>query len=93
MPTARTAGWAICLRSTPRPLSTDEVSAMVGTFAKAAANAREVGFDGVELHAANGYLFEQFMNSVLNTRTDRYGGGSMEDRTRFLMEVVDAVVR
>ena len=77
---------------TPRPLSTDEVSAMVGTFAEAAANARMVGFDGVELHAANGYLIEQFMNSVLNTRTDRYGGGSMEDRTRFLMEVVDAVV-
>jgi N-ethylmaleimide reductase len=77
---------------TPRPLSTEEVSAMVGTFAKAAANARKVGFDGVELHAANGYLIEQFMNSVLNTRTDRYGGGSMEDRTRFLMEVVDAVV-
>lgn len=77
---------------TPRRLSTEEVSAMVGTFAKAAANAREVGFDGVELHAANGYLFDQFMNSVLNTRTDRYGGRSMEDRTRFLMEVVDAVV-
>ena len=77
---------------TPRPLSTEEVSAMVGTFAKAAANARTVGFDGVELHAANGYLMEQFMSSVLNTRTDRYGGASMEDRTRFLMEVVDAVV-
>jgi N-ethylmaleimide reductase len=77
---------------TPRALSTDEVSAMVGTFAQAARNAREVGFDGVELHAANGYLIEQFMNSVLNTRTDRYGGASMEDRTRFLMEVVDAAV-
>src|SRR6201991_5152254 len=77
---------------TPRPLSTDEVSAMVGSFAKAAANARKVGFDGVEIHAANGYLIEQFMNSVLNTRTDRYGGGRLEDRTRFLMEVVDAVV-
>lgn len=76
---------------TPRPLGTDEVSAMVGTFAKAAINARRAGFDGVELHAANGYLIEQFMNSVLNTRTDRYGGG-IEDRTRFLMDVVDAVV-
>ena len=76
---------------TPKPLSTEEVSAMVGTFAKGAANARVAGFDGVELHAANGYLIEQFMNSVLNTRTDRYGGG-IEDRTRFLMEVVDAVV-
>ena len=65
---------------------------MVGTFAKAAANARKVGFDGVELHAANGYLFEQFMSSVLNTRTDRYGARRMEDRTRLLLEVVDAVV-
>jgi N-ethylmaleimide reductase len=78
---------------TPRRLSTDEVSALVGTFSQACANAREAGFDGVEIHGANGYLFEQFMNSVLNTRTDRYGGGSVEDRTRFLMEVVEAAVR
>ena len=78
---------------TPRRLETEEVSALVGTFAQAFANARRAGFDGVELHAANGYLFDQFMNSVLNTRTDRYGGGSLEDRTRFLMEVVDAAVR
>ena len=78
---------------TPRRLETEEVSALVGTFAKAFANARQAGFDGVEIHAANGYLFDQFMNSVLNTRTDRYGGGSVEDRTRFLMEVVDAAVR
>jgi N-ethylmaleimide reductase len=78
---------------TPRRLSTDEVSALVGTFSQAFANARQAGFDGVEIHGANGYLFEQFMNSVLNTRTDRYGGGSVEDRTRFLMEVVEAAVR
>lgn len=78
---------------TPRRLRTDEVSALVGTFSQAGANAREAGFDGVEIHEANGYLFEQFMNSVLNTRTDRYGGGSVEDRTRFLMEVVEAAVR
>ncbi|WP_248312176.1 alkene reductase [Bosea sp. BK604] len=78
---------------TPRRLETEEVSALVGTFAQAFANARQAGFDGVELHAANGYLFDQFMNSVLNTRTDRYGGGSVEDRTRFLMEAVDAAVR
>lgn len=76
----------------PRALSTEEVSAMVGTFAKAAANARKAGFDGVEIHAANGYLIEQFMNSVLNTRADRYGGSTLENRTRFLMEIVDAVV-
>jgi N-ethylmaleimide reductase len=77
---------------TPRRLGTEEVSALVGTFSLAFANARQAGFDGVELHAAQGYLFDQFMNSVLNTRTDRYGGGSVEDRTRFLMEVVDAAV-
>jgi N-ethylmaleimide reductase len=78
---------------TPRRLRTDEVSALVGTFSQAFANARQAGFDGVEIHAANGYLFDQFMNSVLNTRTDRYGGGRVEDRTRFLMEVVEAAVR
>jgi N-ethylmaleimide reductase len=77
---------------TPRRLETQEVSALVGTFSQAFANARQAGFDGVELHAANGYLFDQFMNSVLNTRTDRYGGGSVEDRTRLLMEVVEAAV-
>lgn len=76
----------------PRQLSTDDVSALVGTFAQAFVNARDAGFDGVELHAANGYLFDQFLNSVHNTRTDRYGGESMENRTRFLMEVVDEAV-
>jgi N-ethylmaleimide reductase len=77
----------------PRRLGTDEISALVGTFAEAFAHARRAGFDGVEIHAGNGYLFDQFMNSTLNTRTDRYGGGRVEDRTRFLMEVVDAAVR
>ncbi|MDM0049912.1 hypothetical protein QTI04_12900 [Variovorax sp. J22R115] len=77
---------------TPRRLATNEVSALVRTFAQVFVDARETGFDGVELHAANGYLFEQFMNPVLNTRKDRYGGGSLQDRTRFLMEVVDAAV-
>ncbi|TXR46489.1 alkene reductase, partial [Phyllobacterium endophyticum] len=77
---------------TPRELSTDEVSDMVKTFAKAASNARKAGFDGVEIHAANGYLIEQFMNSVLNTRSDRYGGSTVENRTRFLMEIIDDVV-
>jgi N-ethylmaleimide reductase len=79
--------------STPRRLGTDEVSALVGSFTQACISAREAGFDGVELHGANGYLFDQFMNSVLNTRTDRYGGASVEDRTRFLLEVADAAVR
>lgn len=77
----------------PRRLGTDEISTLVGTFATAFANARAAGFDGIEIHGANGYLFDQFMNSVLNTRTDRYGGARVEDRTRFLMEVVEAGVR
>lgn len=77
---------------TPRQLATHEVSALVDVFSRAIADARRAGFDGVELHAANGYLFDQFMNPVLNTRDDRYGGRSMEDRARFLMEVVDAAV-
>jgi N-ethylmaleimide reductase len=78
---------------TPRRIETDEVAALVGSFAHAFANARRAGFDGVEIHGANGYLFDQFMNSVLNTRSDCYGGARVEDRTRFLMEVVDAAVR
>src|SRR4051794_37589689 len=65
---------------TPRRLGTEEVSALVDVFAQAFAHAPQAGFDGVELHACNGYLFEQFMNSALNTRTDRYGGGRVEDR-------------
>jgi N-ethylmaleimide reductase len=77
----------------PRRLKTEEISALVDTFAQAFVSADKVGFDGVEIHAANGYLFDQFMNSVLNTRDDRYGGGRVEDRTRFLLEVVDAAVR
>jgi N-ethylmaleimide reductase len=78
---------------TPRRLGTEEVSALVGTFSQAFADAQRAGFDGVEIHAANGYLFDQFLNSALNTRDDRYGGGNVEDRTRFLLEVVDAAVR
>ncbi|MGK9198919.1 MULTISPECIES: alkene reductase [Sinorhizobium] len=78
---------------TPRRLETEEISALVATFAQAFVNADKAGFDGVELHAANGYLFEQFMNSVLNSRDDRYGGGRVEDRTRFLLEAVDEAVR
>jgi N-ethylmaleimide reductase len=78
--------------STPRAITTDEVAVVVAEFARAFTNAKRAGFDGVEIHAANGYLFEQFMNSVLNTRTDPYGGQSPENRTRLLLEVVDAAI-
>ncbi|CAO4155485.1 N-ethylmaleimide reductase [Methylorubrum aminovorans] len=75
----------------PRPLATGEVGRVVADFAQAAANAVEAGFDGVEIHGANGYLFEQFLNPLVNDRTDRYGPGTMENRLRFALEVVDAI--
>ncbi|MDQ4140042.1 MAG: alkene reductase [Bacteroidota bacterium] len=75
---------------TPRALETHEVQAIVQDFKKAAANALKAGFDGVELHASNGYLFQQFFNKVSNQRTDQYGG-SIENRARFLFETLDAL--
>ena len=76
----------------PRALETAEVSRVVQDFVRAAGNAMEAGFDGVELHGANGYLFEQFLNPSVNDRTDHYAADTMENRLRFAMEVVDAVV-
>lgn len=76
---------------TPRELSTDEIPGIVEDFRRGAMNAREAGFDGVELHAANGYLIDQFLRDGSNKRTDRYGG-PVENRARFLMEVTEAVV-
>jgi len=75
----------------PRALETGEVDALVEDFRAAAVRAREAGFDGVELHGANGYLVDQFLRDGTNRRTDRYGG-SVEDRTRFLVEVTRALV-
>ncbi len=75
----------------PRALDTDEIARVVADFAQAAANAIEAGFDGVEIHSANGYLFEQFLNPHVNARSDRYGAVNMDDRLRFALEVVDAV--
>ncbi|MEX1827479.1 alkene reductase [Luteibacter sp. CQ10] len=77
--------------SKPRALATDEIARVVGDFVQAARNAMAAGFDGVELHAANGYLFDQFLNPHINDRTDRYSAATMEGRLRFTLEVVDAV--
>lgn len=79
--------------SPPRPIRTEEIPGLVSEFERAFKNARRAGFDGVELHAANGYLFDQFLNATLNQRTDGYGGATPETRTRFLLEVVDAAAR
>ena len=76
---------------TPRALETAEIPGIVAQYAQAARNALAAGFDGVEVHAANGYLIDQFLRDQTNKRTDRYGG-SIENRSQFLMEVVDAVI-
>ncbi|WP_316819350.1 alkene reductase [Pedobacter nyackensis] len=76
--------------SMPRELTIPEIKQIIQDYAQAAKNAIEAGFDGVELHGANGYLIEQFIDSQTNHRTDEYGG-SVENRLRFLKEVVNAV--
>lgn len=75
---------------TPRALETAELQGVVETYARAARNALEAGFDGVEVHAGNGYLLDQFLRSSTNRRTDAYGGGK-ENRARLLLEVMEAV--
>ncbi|HEX7909032.1 MAG TPA: alkene reductase [Paraburkholderia sp.] len=75
----------------PRALDTDEIAAIVDEYRLATRHALQAGFDGVELHAASGYLPEQFLSSGTNQRTDRYGG-SLENRARFIVEVLDAMI-
>ncbi|MGI2031620.1 alkene reductase [Rhizobium panacihumi] len=77
--------------SEPRALELSEIPGIVDDFRKGARAAIEAGFDGVEIHGANGYLIDQFLKTGANQRTDDYGG-SIENRTRFLLEIVDAVV-
>ncbi|AGO55893.1 alkene reductase [Serratia plymuthica] len=76
--------------SEPRALELDEIKDIIEDFRKASANAIAAGFDGVEIHGANGYLLEQFLKDGANQRTDEYGG-SIENRARLLLEVVAAV--
>ncbi|MAF89644.1 MAG: alkene reductase [Bdellovibrionaceae bacterium] len=76
---------------TPRALETKEVKELVQTYKEAGARAKAAGFDGVEIHAANGYLIDQFLQSSTNLRTDEYGG-SLENRARFLLEITDALI-
>ena len=76
---------------TPRALATGEIPAIIEAYRQGAANAQAAGFDGVEIHGANGYLIDQFLQDSTNRRTDGYGG-SIENRARFLLEVTDAVI-
>jgi N-ethylmaleimide reductase len=86
-----TADGQLVSYETPRPLETSEIAGVIDSFRQAAINAREAGFDGVEIHGANGYLIEQFLQSHTNRRTDRYGG-SIENRARLLMEITQAAI-
>ena len=85
------ASWKPVALETPRALELSEIPDIVADYAHAAQNARAAGFDGVEVHGANGYLLDQFLHDGSNQRTDAYGG-SIESRARLLLEVVDATV-
>ncbi|UTW06856.1 alkene reductase [Pseudomonas benzenivorans] len=76
---------------TPRALETEEIADIVEAYRLGAENAKAAGFDGVEIHGANGYLLDQFLQDSTNQRTDRYGG-SIENRARLLLEVTDAAI-
>jgi len=76
----------------PREMTQADIDRTVADFGKAAANAIKAGFDGVEVHGANGYLIDQFLQSSTNKRTDKYGG-SLENRLRFLTQVLDSVIK
>jgi N-ethylmaleimide reductase len=76
---------------TPRALETSEIEGLIDGYRQGARNALKAGFDGVEIHGANGYLIEQFLQSHTNLRTDRYGG-SIENRARLLLEIAQAVI-
>ena len=76
---------------TPRTLALEEIHGIVAAYREGAENARRAGFDGVEIHGANGYLLDQFLQDKTNRRTDCYGG-SIENRARLMLEVADAVI-
>lgn len=76
----------------PRQLAADEIPPIIADFAQATRNAREAGFDGVELHGANGYLHDQFLQDVTNKRTDDWGG-RIENRCRLILETIDAMAQ
>jgi N-ethylmaleimide reductase len=86
-----TAGGELVTYETPRALETSEIPGVIEAYRQGARNALAAGFDGVEIHGANGYLIEQFLQSHTNLRTDQYGG-SIENRARFLLEVTQAAI-
>lgn len=87
-----TDGLGMQPHSPPRAMSDTDLTTVVGEYARSATLAMEAGFDGVEIHGANGYLIEQFLNPVVNSRTDRFGA-DIEGRNRLALEIADAVVQ
>jgi 2,4-dienoyl-CoA reductase-like NADH-dependent reductase (Old Yellow Enzyme family) len=81
-----------CADHPPHPLTTDEIQGLVKAWGEAAKAARSAGFDGIEIHGANGYLLDQFLHDNVNVRTDAYGGG-IEGRSRFPLEVIQECCR
>ena len=86
------ATWQEVAFETPRALETSEIKDIVEQFKQGSINAKEAGFDGVEVHGANGYLLDQFLQDGSNARTDSYGG-SIENRSRLLLEVIDEAIK
>jgi N-ethylmaleimide reductase len=86
-----TATWQLANYEIPRALSSDEIPELIASYKHAAEQAKKAGFDGVEVHAANGYLLDQFLQDGSNQRIDEYGG-NFENRTRLILEVLRAVI-
>ncbi len=86
-----TASWSLADYETPRALSLDEIATLKLTYLTAAKNAKAAGFDGIELHAANGYLLDQFLQDGSNQRQDQFGG-SIENRCRLVLDILQEII-
>jgi 2,4-dienoyl-CoA reductase-like NADH-dependent reductase (Old Yellow Enzyme family)/thioredoxin reductase len=84
---------SIVFRTTPREMTIEDIQEVIAAFGSAAARCQEAGFDGVEIHCAHGYLLTQFLSTLSNRRTDEYGGATLKERSRFVVEVIEAVRR
>jgi 2,4-dienoyl-CoA reductase-like NADH-dependent reductase (Old Yellow Enzyme family)/thioredoxin reductase len=82
---------SIVFRTTPREMTLEDIKETVAAFGSAAARAKEAGFDAVEIHGAHGYLLTQFLSTLSNRRTDEYGGATLKERARFVLEVIKEV--
>ncbi|PKN67768.1 MAG: NADH:flavin oxidoreductase [Deltaproteobacteria bacterium HGW-Deltaproteobacteria-12] len=84
---------SIVFKGNPREMTLDEIQEMIICFGQAARRAREAGYDAVEIHGAHGYLLTQFLSAITNQRSDRYGGATLKERSRFVLEVIAEVRR